>query len=209
MSRPQPATTATKTVYFDTPNLYVRTMTERDATDRWTAWFDQDAVLEGLNLSRRTRTKADMIAYINGFDQTSRLLLGIFDRTNDLLIGILTVDIDWGIGRYLANTVVGEADYRHRGVMLEISQRFRRCFFEEMKLKVMTAAVLATNRPIIAYLEKTGWTLAQTVKNHARSIADGKPVDLLLYSLTRESWNAWMAANPDELRAMAQGRLHK
>ncbi len=209
MSRPQPAPTAAKTVHFDTPHLYVRTLTEHDTTDRWTAWFEQDAVLEGLNLPRQSRTKADMIAYIRGFDQDTRLLLGIFDRTNDLLVGILTVDIDWGIGRYLANTVVGEAEYRHRGVMLEISLPFREYFFERLNLKVMTAAALATNRPIISYLEKTGWTLQHTMKNKARSSVDGKPVDLLLYSLTRESWNAWMAAHPDQLRAMANGTFQK
>jgi RimJ/RimL family protein N-acetyltransferase len=150
-----------------------------------------------------------MIAYIRTFDQDTNLLLGIFDRTKNVLTGIVTVEIDWRLGRYLANTIVGEADYRHRGVMLEISAPFREYFFETLSLKVMTAAALATNTAIIGYLEKTGWTLNQTIKNHARSAADGSPVDLRLYSITREAWNAWKKANPDLLQAMIAGTFNK
>ncbi len=209
MSRAEPSPKASKAVYFDTPNLYVRTLTVDDATDRWTSWFEQAEVRESLNLGPQSRTKADMIAYIRTFDQDTNILLGIFDRTNDLLTAIVTAEIDWGLGRYLANTIVGEADYRHRGVMLEISVPFRTYFFETLNLKVMTAAALATNKAIIGYLEKTGWTRNQTIKNRARSAVDGSPVDLHLYSITREAWNAWKEANPDLVAAMIAGTYHK
>ncbi len=180
-----------------------------DATDRWASWFEQPDVREGLNLGPQKRTKADIVAYIRTFDQVSNILLGIFDRTNDLLVGIVTVQVDWRIGRYLANTVVGEAEYRHRGVMLEISQPYRDYFFDTLGLKVMTATALATNKAIIAYLDKTGWTLNQTLKNHVRSAKDGAATDLHLYSITREAWIAWKAANPEQLEAMRNGRLHE
>ena len=191
-----------KAIFIDTPNLYMRTLTEGDASDRWAAWFEQPDVRQGLNLGAERKTRADIVAYINKFDQRSNILLGIFDRTNDLLIALITAQIDWKLGRYLANTVVGEADYRHRGVMLEVSPPFRAYFFETLGLKVMTATVLSTNKAIIGYLEKTGWTLNHTLKNHVKSHADGTMVDLCLYSITREAWNAWMAANPETLKTM-------
>lgn len=206
MSRAQPAP-QTKDIAFETPNLVVRTLSVTDATERWATWFDQAQVREGLNLGSQPKTKADMEAYVRKFDQVSNILLGIFDRTNALLVGIITVQIDWKIGRYLANTVVGEADYRHRGVMLEVTPPFRDCFFDQLGLRVMTAAALATNKPIIGYLEKTGWTLNQTLSNHARSAVDGKPVDLCLYSITRDAWEAWKAANPDLLQMMRNGSM--
>jgi RimJ/RimL family protein N-acetyltransferase len=207
MSRAQIALAAPKRVYFDTPNLYVRTLTVDDATERWASWFDQEEVRQGLNLSNGPRTKAEIVDYIRKFDQVSNLLLGIFDRANHLLVGMFTVQIDWQIGRYLTNTVVGEAAYRRRGVMLEVTPPYRDYFFETLGLKVMTATALATNKPIIGYLYKTGWTLSQTLKNHARAAGDGTPVDLHLFSITRESWNAWKVANPEQLDAMRNGRL--
>lgn len=189
-------------VHIDTPHLYMRTLTVDDATERWASWFDQAEVRTGINLSAQRKTKADIVAYIQKFDQQSQLLWGIFDRTNDLMIGILTANIDWGVGRILSNTIVGEAEYRHRGVMLEVSPPFRTYFFETLGLKVITATVLATNKAIIGYVEKTGWTLHQTLKGHANSHVDGSPIDLRLYALSRESWEAWKAAHPAELRAM-------
>jgi RimJ/RimL family protein N-acetyltransferase len=196
------AQTASKPIHIDTPHLYMRTLTAADASERWAGWFDQPDVRLGLNLKAGRKTKADIVAYIATFDQRSNILLGIFDKANDLLVGLIDVEINWAIGRYLANTVVGEAEYRHRGVMLELSPPFREYFFEKVGLKVMTATVLATNKPIIGYLQKTGWTLNQTLKNHVRSHADGSPIDLCLYSITREAWNAWMAANPEALAAI-------
>jgi RimJ/RimL family protein N-acetyltransferase len=207
MSRPQPAATSPQTVYIETPNLYIRTLTVDDASDRWAAWFDEPAVREGLNLGGERKTKADIAAYVRKFDQVSSVLLGLFDRTNDLLFGLATVYIDRSIGRCLANIVVGEAAYRHRGAMLEATPPFRDHFFETLGLKVMTATALATNKPVIAYLDKTGWTLSQTLQGHAHSAADGSPIDLNLYSLTREAWNAWKARNPDLLGAMRTGTL--
>src|SRR5258706_13047234 len=141
-------------ITIDTPNLKVRTLTTADASDRFASWFSQDEVRSALNLPAQNKTKADIVAYLNTFDQRSNLLLGLFDKANDLLVGLLTIQIDWQIGRYLVNTIVGEAAYRSKGVMLEITLPFRDYFFEMLGLNVMTATALATNKPIIAYLVK-------------------------------------------------------
>ncbi|MEQ1868144.1 MAG: GNAT family protein, partial [Micropepsaceae bacterium] len=202
MSVARAPTTQAKPVYLETPHLYMRTLTVADASERWAAWFEQDDVRRGVNLPALTKTKADIVAYIEKFDQQSRLLWGIFDRTNDLMIGILTADIDWDLSCILSNTIVGEAAYRHRGVMLEVSPPFRTYFFETLGLKVITATVLATNKAIIGYVEKTGWTLHQELKGQNKSYADGSPIDLLFYALSRDSWEVWKAAHPAELQAM-------
>ena len=130
------------------------------------------------------------------------MLLGIFDKRNYLLIGFLDIDIDWKIGRYFVNMVVGEEGYRNCGVAIGISPAFRTYFFDKMGLKVMTATALATNGAIAAYLNETGWTLNQVLKGRVRSHADGSTVDLHLYSLTREAWETWKAANPEKLQRM-------
>jgi RimJ/RimL family protein N-acetyltransferase len=196
-----------KKIVINTPNLRVRTLTTDDASDRVAAWFSQADVRSALNLPEQNKTKADIIEYIKRFDQSSNLLLGIFDKAKNFLVGLLTVEIDWRIGRYVANTVVGEEAYRSKGVMLEITLPFRDYFFETMGLKVLAATALATNIPIIAYFVKTGWTLNQTVKGHTKSHDGGTMIDLHLYSITREAWRAWKAANPEIVKAMAQGTL--
>jgi RimJ/RimL family protein N-acetyltransferase len=197
MTLTQAAAPSSKNVFIETANFYIRTLTVDDATERCAAWTDQAEVRHGLNLPDRKMTKADIETYIATFDQQSKVLFGIFDKTNNLLVGFLVGYIDWALRRYLANTVVGEAAYRHRGVLLEISRPYRAHFFETLDLRIMTATVLANNKAIIRYLDKTGWQLHDTLKNQAKSHADGTMVDVCLYTLTREAWHAWLKANPE------------
>lgn len=208
MSNVRPSITPVEPINVQTRNFYMRPLTVDDASDRWASWFDQQEVRESLNLKPGRKTKADIVNYIGTFDQRNNVLIGMFDRTNDLLVGFIDVEINWQIGRYLANMVVGEPDYRHRGVTLEISPGFRTYFFETIGLKIMTASCLSTNRPIERYLNNTGWTLNQVLKNHARS-SDGAPVDLHLWSITREAWADWKRKNPDMLHKMENGELYE
>lgn len=178
-------------VYVETPNFYIRTMRADDATDRWSAWFGSAYVREALNMDDRPRTKDDMLAYIAGHDQRSKLMVGVFDKTNGLLVCIGSAQVDWQRGNYLFSTVIVEAAYRNAGVMTELTPPFRDYFFDVLGLKTSTATALATNTVICSFLEKTGWTLTQTLKNHTRRHSDGAMIDLRLYLLTREAWRAW------------------
>jgi RimJ/RimL family protein N-acetyltransferase len=201
------ASPSTNEFLLESPNLGLRPLTVDDVSDRFVSWFAQDEIRSPLNLPSANRTKAEMIAYVQSFDQDARLLLGIFDKANGLLVGFFSVQIERRIGRYLVNTVVGEPAYRTKGLMLEITLPFREYFFETLGLKVMTATALATNAAIIGYLEKTGWTRNQTLKGHSKSQVDGAMIDLHLYSITREAWQAWKGAHPDIVEAMAKGLL--
>jgi RimJ/RimL family protein N-acetyltransferase len=192
-------------VVIETPNFLMRTLTVDDASDRFAGWFLQEEVRAGLNLPEQRTTKADIVAYIQKFDQRSYLALGFVDKVNALLVGFITVHIDWRLGRYLVNTIVGEPAYRSKGMMLEITLPFRDYFFETLGLKILTATALATNKPIISYFEKTGWTLSQTLKAHTKSCTDAAMIDLRFYSITREAWRAWKLANTETVRAMALG----
>jgi RimJ/RimL family protein N-acetyltransferase len=152
-------------------------------------------------MDSRPRTKADMETYIAGFDQQSRILLGVFDKANNLLVCVGNAQIDWTTGNYLINTVIGEPDYRNTGVMTELTPPFRDYFFDELGLKTSTASALGTNTVIRKFLEATGWTLVQVLKNHTKSHADGSMIDLYLYKLTREAWADWRRAHPELPRA--------
>ena len=181
-------------IAIETPNFLIRFMRPEDATDRWSEWFNAAEVREALNMQDRPRTKADMIAYIGAYDRRSKILLGVFDKSSGLLVCVGSAQIDWQRSNYLISTVIGEAAYRNAGVMTELTPPFRDYFFDVLGLKTSTASALATNTVICAFLEKTGWTLVQTLQKHTRRHSDGAMLDLRLYRLTREEWQAWKAA---------------
>lgn len=179
----------------DTPNFYIRLLTPDDATDRWAVWFEAPEVREAINLPEAKRTKADMAAYIQSFDQRMRIICGVFDKANDLLVCMASCYVDWARSDYLINVIIGEAGYRNRGVMTELTPPFRDYFFDALDLQASSATALATNKVVRQFLLNTGWTEVYVEKSAVRRHSDGAFIDLHHYKLTREAWRAWKAAN--------------
>jgi RimJ/RimL family protein N-acetyltransferase len=184
-----------KTVRIDSGDYYMRTATQDDASDRWGAWMADPEAVHMLNAPPRTLTRDEVAAYITSFDQRSHVLIGIFATASDKLLGFLRVDIDPKLGRFLVSMLIGEPEYRNKGVTNAITVPFRDYFFETLGLEVMLATALSHNKPIIHYLLRSGWHLDKTVPRHVQSHADGAMLDLCYFSQTREAWRAWKAAN--------------
>jgi [ribosomal protein S5]-alanine N-acetyltransferase len=186
---------AKKIVRIDCGKYLIRSMNVGDASDRWASWMADPEAAYMLNAPARNLKKSDLVDYINRFDQNSRLLLGVFEKQTGTHIGILTIEIDHADGRFLVNLLIGEPEYRNRGVTNDITVPFRDYFFETIGLNRMACTALSRNHVIIHYLLKTGWTLDKTLKQHVKSHADGTMLDLCLFSQSRDDWRAWKKAN--------------
>jgi RimJ/RimL family protein N-acetyltransferase len=182
-------------VRLDCGKYLVRSLTTDDASDRWASWMEDPEAGAMLNAPAQVMKKSDIAAYIASFDQRSRLLLGIFEKAAGQLLGFLRIDVDHGSGRFLVSMLIGEPEYRNRGVTNDITVPFRDYFFETLGLTTMLATALSHNRPIIHYLLKSGWTLDQTLARHVKSHADGTMLDLCFFSLTRDAWREWKKKN--------------
>jgi RimJ/RimL family protein N-acetyltransferase len=192
---PTPQNTAGKPISLDCGKWLVRTVTADDASERWAAWMADPEASHMLNAPPKVMKINDLVAYIKSFDQKSRVLLGIFEKVSGKLLGFLRVDIDHAHGHYLVSMLIGEPDYRNKGVTNEITVPFRDYFFETLGMKKMLATALSHNRPIIHYLLKSGWTQDRTLKGHVKSQADGAVLDLCYFSISRDAWRAWKKAN--------------
>jgi RimJ/RimL family protein N-acetyltransferase len=184
-----------RNVHLDCGQYLVRTVTAADASDRWGSWMADPEASFMLNSPPKSMTRQEIELYIGKFDQRSHLLLGIFEKTANTLLGFLRVDVDPTHGRFLVSMLIGEPDYRNKGVTQDITPGFRDYFFETLGLKTMLATALSHNRPIIHYLLKTGWTLDKTIPRHVKSHSDGAMLDLCYFSQSREAWRAWKKAN--------------
>lgn len=184
-----------ESVSLDCGKWLVRTVTAADASERWAGWMADPEASHMLNAVPKAMKLDDLVAYIKSFDQKSHLLLGIFEQASSKLLGFLRVDIDFARGEYLVSMLIGEPDHRKKGITNDITVPFRDYFFETLGLNKMVATALSHNRPIIHYLLKSGWTQDKTLKRHVKSKADGAPLDLCYFSITRDAWRAWKKAN--------------
>jgi RimJ/RimL family protein N-acetyltransferase len=181
-------------VQLDCGDYILRTITVEDATDRWAQWMEDPEASEMLNAPRKAMTQSDLVAYIKGFDQRTKILIGIFEKASGLLLGFLRNDVDFATGQFLVAMIIGEPEYRHSGVTNAVTIPFRDYFFETLGMKVMLATALAHNRPIIHYLYSTGWTLDRTIERHIKSNLDDRMFDLCFFSQTADAWRAWKSA---------------
>jgi len=182
-------------VTIDCGNFLVRTTTIDDASDRWASWMLDPKNLRLVNSSPKAMTRADVATYIRKFDQQSHLLLSISEKRSGLLIGFFRVDVDRASSRCLVFLMIGEHEFRHLGAVAELGIPFHDYFFETLGIKTMMATVLATNRPMIRYLLKSGWHLDKTVERHTKSQTSDAMLALCYLSITREAWRAWKSRN--------------
>jgi RimJ/RimL family protein N-acetyltransferase len=179
-----------KKVRLDAGDYLIRTLVPEDASDRWAAWMADPEVMYMLNAPPRSMTRDDIASYIKTFDQRSDLLWGIFDKRTGAHIGFFTVHADYPRSQGVVNLLIGEPEYRNRGVLSIIRRHFAEYFFETLGLKTMMATALAHNQIIINTLIKGGWKVDKVLKQHVTAHADGAKLDLCLMSLTRDTWRA-------------------
>jgi RimJ/RimL family protein N-acetyltransferase len=191
--------------YVDCGKWLVRTATVDDASERWASWLTDPQASHFLNAPPKAMKLADLVAYIKSFDQKSRLLLGIFEQATNTLVGFIRFDIDLAQGRYLGSILIGEPEYRNKGVVFDITEPCRVYLFEKRGMKTMVSTALSHNRAIIYYMLKTGWKLDKTIKGHVKSQADGSMLDLCYFSITREAWRAWRNADAPGRKRWREG----
>jgi RimJ/RimL family protein N-acetyltransferase len=169
---------------------FLRTLVEQDASERWAGWAADPGAAQLLNAPVRRMTKGEIVDYIRSFDQSSRLLLGIFDKESGTHIGIYTIAINRGAKRGLLNALIGEPEFRNRGVFNATRIPLASYCFETLGLRTLVAAALAHNQIILNRLLKDGWVIERTLKQHVRSQAGDRMLDLCLLRYSYETWKS-------------------
>jgi RimJ/RimL family protein N-acetyltransferase len=184
-----------QTIHLDCGDYVMRTVTGDDASDRWGRWLLDPEATYRLNVQPKGHTTAELVRYVASFDQRTRILLGFFKKDSGLHLGITRVDIDEKLGHARISTLIGEPDYRRKGVSKAASRPFRDYFFETLGLKMLVARPLSHNQPSINYLITSGFRFDKRAPRHVKSFFDDTMLDLLYFSLSREAWRAWKMRN--------------
>jgi RimJ/RimL family protein N-acetyltransferase len=195
MKEPHNSRESRKLIRIEADRYLLRSMTVADASERFANWFSDPDLMHTLNSPARNWTKAKAVQYVRQFDQASNLLLGIFEKQSNLPVGIFTVRINNGTRQCLINLLIGEAEYRNKGVLTDIRIPFYDYLFDTLELKMILASALARNKIIIGTMLKHGWKLDQMIKNNQKSNSDSTMLDIGLFSLSREAWVAWKKAH--------------
>jgi RimJ/RimL family protein N-acetyltransferase len=170
---------------LESERFIFRTLTVADASERWCEWTADPHAALMLNAPRRRLDMAQLQAYIEGFDQIERIMVGLFDRKSGQHFGLFTGEYVDDRRRIMPSLLIGEPRFRHSGVLKEMRETLQTFILQNVPFESAVAPVLSHNEVMIRYLESQGWTLLRRLPGEKKR-ADGQGyLDVLLYELPR------------------------
>jgi RimJ/RimL family protein N-acetyltransferase len=164
--------------------VYLRELTIADASQEYCDWLNDSET--NAYLETRQSTIEELKAYIQKrVDHPNSFFVGIFDKGNDAHVGNIKLEpIDWENKKATFGILIGNGDYRGRGIGTEATKLIVDYAFDKMGLDEVDLGVIDKNRAAIRCYEKVGFKVTGVKKNAISH--DGVPFDDVLMSIRKE-----------------------
>jgi len=161
--------------------IYVRLLTEKDATETYANWLNDSLVNQYLESRFKHNSREDVRAYIKTMIASqSDYLFGIFDKSNDRHIGNIKIgDINNFHKFGDIGLLIGEKDYWGKGIATEAIRLVMDYAFEDLHLNKVTASMYANNRGSYKAFVKNGFRELGVLRKHV--LFEGSYVDVIKF----------------------------
>jgi ribosomal-protein-alanine N-acetyltransferase len=148
-------------VRIETQRFTLRELTPDDASERYLSWLTDGQAQKYIIAAATTRGIDDLRQYIgNRVGRNDVLFLGIFDKINGLHIGNIKYEpIDLTRRCATMGILIGDIDYRGKGVTAEVLAVSARWLQREQSIDRILLGVSADNLPAIRAYEKVGFVI--------------------------------------------------
>lgn len=151
-------------VHITTERLVLRELTVDDVSPRYLAWFSDPAAAKYIAAAAHTRVLEDLRAFVQA--RTSRddvLFLGIFDAATGAHLGNIKYEpVDTIAGYAIMGILIGEPEYRGRGVAPEALMASARWLQAHRSIRQIVLGVQAQNTAAIRAYERVGFVVEDT-----------------------------------------------
>jgi len=172
-------------VHLETARVLVRTVTVEDASLRWCEWTKDPLASLMLNARPKALEIEQLRAYIAGFDQIDRFIIGLFDRKTGKHFGIIVAEF-LEPRKATPSLLIGEPEYRNLGLMGEVREALAEFMLANIELDAVIHTVLPHNKPVIEMLERRGRKPVRRIQNAKRRRDGAGFYDLLVFETSRE-----------------------
>lgn len=148
-----------KDVRLETDRFFLRPLNESDVTEQYVSWFENEDTKRFIQTAKDSDSKAKLISYVQEkLAKPNVLFLGIFDKSTKQHIGNIKFEpLDWDRNYTIMGILIGEKDYRGKGVSTEILIKTAH-YLKEIGLKKMVLGVEKDNVAAIKSYQKVGFT---------------------------------------------------
>jgi ribosomal-protein-alanine N-acetyltransferase len=142
----------------------LRTLRPEDATERYLSWLKEENVLKHIITAKETNYITDLRGYIERRSERDDVLfLGIFEKESGVHIGNIKYEpIDLNKRYAIVGVLIGETDYRNKGVTPEVLKSSAAWIKANMGIDQIILGVAKDNEAAIRSYQKTGFKVAET-----------------------------------------------
>lgn len=147
-----------------TDRFLLRSLSEQDATERYLRWLRERSAREFIAAATKTEKLTDLKEYIRErVGRADVIFLGIFDKTSGMHIGNIKYEpINLGLEYAVMGVLIGEPEYRYRGVTPEVLVATADWLKQHRHIKQILLGVDKENTAAIRAYEKVGFVIAKT-----------------------------------------------
>lgn len=175
-------------VQLETPRYRLRTLTEADATDRYLSWLHDAEVMRYVFSRVQDHTRDSVREYIRQHDGLTAFLLGIFDHADGIHVGNFSARGDPISGVAQLGVLIGDRRHWGRGVVLEARAALLDFLFGPAGLQRVEGVVYGNHAASLFNYQAQGWRMDGRLPEPA--MCDGREVEILQFSMSRENWLA-------------------
>jgi ribosomal-protein-alanine N-acetyltransferase len=151
-------------VQINSERFRLRELTLDDVTDQYLGWLDDPDARQYIAAAARIDGLSALREYVRerlGRDDV--LFLGIFDKNTDRHVGNIKYEpVNSKLGYAIMGVLIGERDYRGKGVTTEILQSTAEWLKRNRDIREIVLGVDSHNRGAIRAYEKAGFVLGPT-----------------------------------------------
>jgi RimJ/RimL family protein N-acetyltransferase len=173
-----------KKIKIEGRKIYLRTLSERNATKEYCSWLNDPEV--NKYLETREATIAELKNYIREKNKNPNcLFLGIFFKKNNKHIGNIKLEpIDFKNRKATLGILIGDKNYWGKGIGKEATKLLINYAFQKLNLKEINLGVISANKRAISLYKKLGFKIYQVDKKSIQR--EGKFFDKILMSIKNE-----------------------
>lgn len=137
----------------------IHPLREADVSDAYVSWFLDNTVREFITAAQTAQTIDSLKSYVReNLESPHSFLLGIFTLGTNQHIGNIKFDhINAGKESAIVGVLIGESEWRGKGVFKEVFELASKHLFSELGIKDFWLGVHQTNVDAIKAYRKTGF----------------------------------------------------
>lgn len=154
-------------------------------TSRYVGWLNDPEVVRYSEQRHKHHTLASCRAYWKSFQGTPNFFWALLTKeVPPTHIGTMTGYVDEANGVADVGILIGERGSWGKGFGLEAWQAVCSWLLDDQGVRKVTAGTVATNKAMIAIMERSGMVADGVRKSHY--LVDGKPVDVVHMALFKK-----------------------